>query len=47
MVVLMMMSTLVVSAQNSTLKEANEAFENFSYMDATKIYEWLIAKGYE
>ncbi len=47
MVVLMMMSTLEVSAQNSTLKEANEAFENFSYMDAAKIYEGLIAKGYE
>ncbi len=47
MVVLMLMSTLEVSAQNSTLKEANEAFENFSYMDATKIYEGLIAKGYE
>lgn len=47
MVVLMIMSTLGVSAQNSTLKEANEAFENFSYMDATKIYEELIAKGYE
>lgn len=47
MVVLMMMSNFEVSAQNSTLKEANEAFENFSYMDAAKIYEELIAKGYE